>query len=116
MRQYFRRLFVERDLTVCDEFLAPDYIDHDAPDGTPAGPEATRAYVAQMLEDMRDLAVDIHEIHEDAGVAMVRATWRGTRRDGSTWEQFGLALIHVNERSAGRALVCVPAVPGSRAP
>jgi ketosteroid isomerase-like protein len=97
VRQYFHRLFVERDLSVCDELLAPGYVDHDAPDGTPAGPGATRAYVAQMFDDMPDLTVDLHEVHADAGAVMVRASWRGTRRDGVRFEQAGLALIHVSD-------------------
>jgi limonene-1,2-epoxide hydrolase len=96
VREYFRRLFEERDLSVCDELLASDYIDHDAAVGTPAGPAATRAYVGQMLADVTDLAVDLHEIHGDGAAVMVRATWRGTR-DGVRFEQAGLALIHVTE-------------------
>jgi predicted ester cyclase len=95
VRQYFRRLFVERDLSVCDELLAAEYIDHDAPPGTPVGPAATRAYVAQMFHDVPDLSVELQEIHADAGAVMVRGTWRGTHRDGATLEQMGLALIHV---------------------
>jgi ketosteroid isomerase-like protein len=97
VREYFRRLFVERDLSVCEELLAPEYIDHDAVDGTPAGPAATRAYVAQMFVDIPDLTVDLHEIHADGGAVMVRASWRGTGRDGIPFEQSGLALIHVSE-------------------
>ena len=97
VRQYFRRLFVERDLSVCEELLAPEYIDHDAPAGTPAGPAATRAYAAQMFEDMPDLTVDLHEVHADAGAVMLRASWRGTRRDGARFQQTGLALVHVSD-------------------
>ena len=96
VREYFRRLFEERDLSVCDELLAPDYVDHDAPMDTPPGPAATRAYVGQMLADVPDLAFDLHEIHVDGAAVMVRATWRGTR-DGDMFERAGLALIHVTE-------------------
>jgi len=90
VRRYFRRLFVERDLSVCDELLAAEYIDHDAPPGTPVGPAATRAYVAHMLQDAPDLTVEPHEVHADAEAVMVRATWRGTRRDGGRVEEAGL--------------------------
>jgi hypothetical protein len=30
VRTYFDRLLNQRDLSVCDELLAPNYIDHDA--------------------------------------------------------------------------------------
>jgi ketosteroid isomerase-like protein len=97
VRRYFHRVFVERDLSACDELLAAEYVDHDAPPGTPAGPAATRVYIAQLLRDVPDLTVELNEIHADGGAVMVRASWHGTHRNGSRFAQTGLALIHVAE-------------------
>lgn len=38
VRRYFHRLLVEHDLSVCEELLAGDYVDHDAPARTPRAP------------------------------------------------------------------------------
>ena len=45
---YFTRLLQQRDLAVCDELLAADYVDHGTPVTTPPGPAATKEYVAQL--------------------------------------------------------------------
>ncbi|GIJ73911.1 VOC family protein [Virgisporangium ochraceum] len=60
---YFHRLLVQRDLSACDDLLAPDYLDHDAPPGTPPGPAATRAYAERLFADHPDLRVDVGPPH-----------------------------------------------------
>jgi predicted SnoaL-like aldol condensation-catalyzing enzyme len=98
VRSYFHRLFAERDLTACDDLLAPDYVDHDAPPDTPPGPAATKAYVAQMLRRWPDLRVELHEVQADGRAVTVRATWRGTdAATGATWTQAGVLLIRVGD-------------------
>lgn len=97
VRRYFTRLFQQRDLAVCDELLATDYVDHDAPVTTPPGPTATKEYGAQLLQDVPNLVFDIQELHVDKLAVTIRATWHGTRRDGTPWAQSGLALIHLND-------------------
>ncbi len=96
VRRYFTRLFLERDVTVCDELLAADYVDHDALPTTPPGPSPTREYVAQLLRDVPDLVFDLHELHVDGMAVSLRATWHGTHRNGIPWAQSGLVLIHLN--------------------
>src|SRR5262245_6761213 len=101
VRSYFDRLLVRRDLSVCDELLADRYVDHDAPAGTPPGPDATRRYVSDLLEAYPDLQFAIQDVAaQDRSVAL-RATWRGTHRDtGTSVYQTGLVLVEVDE--AGR--------------
>ncbi len=96
VRRYFTRLFLQRDPDVCDELLAADYVDHDAPATTPPGPRATKEYVTQLLHDVPDLAFDLHELHVDGTAVTVRATWHGTHRNGTAYAQSGLILIHLN--------------------
>jgi predicted SnoaL-like aldol condensation-catalyzing enzyme len=97
VRRYFRRLFVDRDVTVCDELLAPEYIDYDAPPDSPRGPGPTRAYVTRMLETYPDLHVDVRDVHATGGEVTLRMTWRGTDRyTGAAWEQSGSVVIRVD--------------------
>jgi hypothetical protein len=95
---YFHRLLVQRDLSACDDLLAPDYRDHDAPPGTPPGPAATRAYVERLFADHPDLRVDVGPpLTLDRHVA-VNLVWRGTHRHtGERLDRAGLVLVRVTE-------------------
>ncbi len=73
---YFHRLLVDRDLAVCDELLAPDYVDHDAPPGTAPGPAATRVYVELMLRDSPELTFELEELVASGNTVAIRAVWR----------------------------------------
>lgn len=97
IRRYFARLFGARDLSVCADMLAPGFVDHDAPPGSPTGPEPTRAYVADMLD--RNDAVDVtvgRSVQLGLDVAATVA-WDGVARDGSRWRQDGLVLVRFDE-------------------
>jgi predicted ester cyclase len=99
VRAYFQRLLNEKDQTVCDEMLASDYIDHDAPAGTPPGPQGVKAYVSGFLADYPDLFVEIEDLVEGKNRAAARITWRGThRRTGVPLHQMGIILFHLNEQ------------------
>jgi uncharacterized glyoxalase superfamily protein PhnB len=95
---YFRRLLVQRDLSACDDLLSADYLDHDAPPGTPRGPHATRAYVERLLADYPDLQVTLGDpVTLDRHVA-VNLAWHGTHRQtGERLARSGLVLIRVTE-------------------
>src|SRR5438477_10391814 len=97
VRTYFSRLLVQRDLSVCEELLAPNYIDHDAPPGTPPGPGPTREYVTHLLDTYPDLKFRIVSVVcQDREVA-VRALWQGTHRElGTGFHQAGTILIHLD--------------------
>jgi ketosteroid isomerase-like protein len=98
VRTYFRRLLVERDLTVCDELLSSDYVDHDAPAGTPPGPAAIRAYVEILLADHPDLRFEVEDLVAQGRTVAVRATWRGTHKETRRpMRQGGLVFIDVGE-------------------
>jgi ketosteroid isomerase-like protein len=96
--KYFHRIMVERDLSACDDLLAEDYVDHDAPGGTEPGPQATRAYVADLLTSSPDLQFAVEDMVALDHHVAVRATWRGTHREtGASLERTGLVLLRLNE-------------------
>jgi predicted ester cyclase len=98
VRTYLHRLLVQRDLSVCEEMLAANYVDHDAPAGTPPGPGPTREYMTQLLHAYPDLRFTIVTVAAQDRSVAVRATWRGTHREtGSAFHQTGLMLIHLDE-------------------
>ncbi len=96
---YFQRLLNERDVSVCDELLAPDYVDHDAPPDTPPGPGSVKAFVTKFLDDYPDLHIRIADIVADTNKAAARIVWNGTHRlDGTPFHQTGNIILHLNER------------------
>jgi predicted ester cyclase/predicted enzyme related to lactoylglutathione lyase len=98
VRTYFHRLLVERDLGVCDDLLADDYVDHDAPVDTPPGPSATRTYASAMLTDFPDLRFEVEELVTHGQTVALRATWRGTHRGTrKALRQRGLVFLHVED-------------------
>ena len=97
VREYFRRLFDERDLSVCDALLANDYLDHDAPPGAPRGPAATKAFVSRFLQDYPDMQVRVVDLIASGDMVAARIIWRGTHRDtGAGYHQVGLVLVRLD--------------------
>lgn len=90
VREYLTRLLVDRDLGICDDLLAEDYIDHDAPAGTPPGPQATKTYVARMFDEHPDLGFSIDRLVTVGNTVAVEARWRAL-------DQAGLLLVTTAE-------------------
>lgn len=104
-RQYFHRLLNEKDLSVCDELLAHDYIDHDAPPDTSPGPHETKAFVARFLSDYPDMQVRVEDIIAENNKVVVRNIWRGTHHEtGEKFHQMGIVILRFNE--AGQIAEC----------
>lgn len=98
VREYFQRLLNQKDLSVCDEMLAPNYIDHDAPPDAPPGPDDTKAYVGKLLYDYPDMHVSVEDIMAEGSKVTVRNTWKGTHREsGKIFHQMGIAILQLNE-------------------
>ncbi len=81
VRAYFDRLLNQKDLSVCDELLAPNYIDHDAVPNTPPGPKATQKWVANFLDQYPNLQVQIKKITSQGQCVTAELTWTGTHKD-----------------------------------
>jgi hypothetical protein len=84
VRECFCRLINARDLSVCDELLAGDYVDHDAPVDAPPGPAETKQLVARMPKDRPDTKSRLRMPAPRARVAL-RNIWRWT--DGESDEK-----------------------------
>ena len=96
VREYLDRVINRRDLGACDELLAADYVDHDAPPGVEPGVEATKEYLATFLARYPELQVTIDDIIAEGDRVALRATWRGTAADGTDYREQGLVLIRLN--------------------
>ena len=99
VRGYFQRLLNERDVSVCDELLAPEYVDHDAPLDTPPGPDSTKAFVTAFLDTYPDLHVQVVAIVAEMNTVVARIIWQGTdRHSGAPLAQMGMVMLRLNEQ------------------
>jgi predicted SnoaL-like aldol condensation-catalyzing enzyme len=97
-RQYFHRLLNEKDLLVCDDLLALDYVDHDAPPDTPPGPNETKAFVARFLANYPDMQVRVEDVIAEGNKVVVRNVWHGThKKSGEKFHQMGIVILRFNE-------------------
>jgi ketosteroid isomerase-like protein len=103
VQRYFEALINRKDLSICDEMLAPSYVDHadsypPAPEGTPPGPESIKEYVSGFLDDHPDMHTTVEEVIAEGDKAAARLIWRGTNRhSGAPFRQMGLVMLHLDE-------------------
>jgi predicted SnoaL-like aldol condensation-catalyzing enzyme len=97
--QYFQRLLNEKDLSVCDEMLSNEYIDHDAPSNVPSGPQSIKEFVARFLEAYPDMHVDVVDLLAEENKVAVRLVWQGHHREtGENFHQAGIIILRLNDQ------------------
>jgi len=85
-----RDLFGGGRLELADEVIAPDFVDHEAPDGAPGGPEGVRRTVAWLRGAFSDLSYEVEDAIAAGDRVAVRCTASGTH-DG---EFMGRSATH----------------------
>jgi len=78
VRRTFEGLFSRGDLSLADEVVSPDFVNHDAPPGTPAGPEGMRRIVMTLRTAFPDLHYEIKEMLGEGDLVAVRTIMFGT--------------------------------------
>jgi steroid delta-isomerase-like uncharacterized protein len=86
LRRLHAEILAARDLSVVDEFFAPDFVSHTNPPGLPDGIEGVRRFFAMFRVAMPDVEVTIDELIVDGDRAAVATTITGTH----TGELLGL--------------------------
>ena len=98
VRNYFHRLLNEKDLSVCDQVLAQDYVDHDAPESTLPGPESTKQFVSELVRNYPDMRIEIEDIVAEGKKVAVRLMWNGThKQSGESYYRMGIVILHFSE-------------------
>ena len=81
MVRYYEEIWNQGRLEVCDELIAPDYVNHSAPlPGLPSGPGGLKQVVAAVRRAFPDLHYTIEDIVVGGEKAALRTTMRGTHR------------------------------------
>lgn len=81
MVRYYEEIWNQGRLEVCDELIAPDYVNHSAPQpGLPPGPAGLKQIVAGVRHAFPDLHYTIEDLVLGREKAALRVTMRGTHR------------------------------------
>jgi predicted ester cyclase len=71
--------FINRgDLSAADRDLHPEFVDHAAPPGTPAGPDSAKGWISMVRTGFPDIRVTEEEVIANGNMVGVLACWRGT--------------------------------------
>jgi steroid delta-isomerase-like uncharacterized protein len=81
MVRYYEEIWNQGRLEICDELIAPDYVNHSASlPGLPPGPEGLKQIVAAVWRAFSDLHYTIKDLVLGGDRAALRVTMRGTHR------------------------------------
>jgi predicted ester cyclase len=86
VRRHFEEIFNRKNLAVCDQIMAEDFVEHAAAPfaqsapGRVNGPHAMRASAEWLLAQFPDLHMTIEEVISDGDIVAVRIFSEGTNR------------------------------------
>jgi predicted ester cyclase len=84
VRRHFEEIFNRKNLAVCDETMAEDFVEHaaapfaDSAPGRVRGPQAMRASVEWLQAQFPDLHMTIEAVISDGDTVVVRILSEGT--------------------------------------
>lgn len=78
VRQGYENGFNERKLEIFDEIIAPDFIDHEAPDQTLRGPNQVKEIVRWLAAGFPDFRIQVEDLVADGDQVWVHVTGSGT--------------------------------------
>jgi predicted ester cyclase len=76
--RHYEDLINRGDLSAADRDLHPEFIDHAAPPGTPAGPGSAKVWISTVRTGFPDIRVTEEQVIANGDMVGVLACWRGT--------------------------------------
>ncbi|MDQ3380301.1 MAG: ester cyclase [Actinomycetota bacterium] len=86
VRRYFEEMDERRDVAIIDEFIAPDFVNHDPPPGLTPDREGLKQMFLHFLSATPDGYHVIHDVIAEGDMVVTRVTGYGTH----TGELFGI--------------------------
>jgi steroid delta-isomerase-like uncharacterized protein len=104
VREFVKRIFVDRDLDAIDELVTDDFVDH-VPLDSPGGPAGFRASMEKLFASFPDLTTKIEDVMGEGQRMVVRISMTGTQRGeferipptNKRIEVFGLETLDVRD-------------------
>ncbi len=87
--------------------MTPDYVDHEAPPGTPVGPDGANAVLHWLRGAFNDLSYEVQDAFGTADRVAARVTTRGTHTGefmgkAPTGKRFEIDSIHIYRIENGK--------------
>ena len=80
VRRFFEEAINQGNMTVVDELIARNYIEHEGPVGQPSGIEGFKQFLAMVATAFPDLQVSIEDLIAEGDKVVARVTVRGTHK------------------------------------
>lgn len=100
-QRFFDEVFSQGTLEGLDDLVAPDYVNHDAPPGTPPGPQGVRPLIAAYRTAFPDLHFTIEDQVAEGDLVATRWTATGTHQG----DLLGIAPTGRAVRTTGISIV-----------
>ena len=99
---YYSEVVAGGDLTNLSRFIAPDYLDHNSPEG-PVGPDSVRSHMEALRKTFPDFSITLHEVIVEGELVASRVTgagthlgeWMGIKPSGKTITLRGINIDRV---------------------
>ena len=81
MRQMVEEMFNRGNVNRLDEFMAPDFVEHEVlPPGIPEGREGVKQFFAVLHSAFPDFKATIDDLIAEDDKVVIRMTWTGTHK------------------------------------
>lgn len=80
VQRFFEEVWNKNNLSLADELLAKDYVDHNAPPGSTGGIEGYKQSVAMFRSAFPDINFTLDDIRSENALVAIRLTGRGTHK------------------------------------
>jgi steroid delta-isomerase-like uncharacterized protein len=81
VRQMVEEIFSRGNIGRADEFLAPDFVEHEElPPGVPSGREGVKQLATMLRSAFPDLEATVDDVIAEGDRVVIRQTWSGTHK------------------------------------
>ena len=80
VRRFFDEAVNKGNMTVVDDLIAQNYIEHEGPVGQPSGIEGFKQFIAKVATAFPDLQVTIEDLIAEGDKVVASVTVRGTHK------------------------------------
>ena len=92
---------------LAEQAVTADYVDHEAPPGTPSGPEGANAVLRWLRGAFDDLSYEVYDAFGDGDRVALRVAQRGTHTGEfmgkpATGKRFEIEAIHIYRIAEGK--------------
>lgn len=106
-RRFIDEALVAGDTDKLDEFIAPEFVEHEEMPGSPGGREAPKWFVETMHSAFSDFAFEIQDMIAEGDRVAIRAKLRGTHTGEfmgipATNKPFEIDLMDIVEIKGGK--------------